>query len=223
MKRLRTPVVALCLMMFALPGCETTRKAYYNTWESMGYAKRERLVDNVKEARQEQVKAKQQFASALEEFKSVVNFQGGDLESVYNKLNKQYERSDAQAGKVRDKITGVKRVAKALFDEWNGEVGQIKDPKLQGKSRQLYDQTHANYDQMIKRMDTAAGSMDPVLQNFKDRVLFLKGNLNAQAIASLKGTEIELGSDIDNLIKEMEASIREADQFIQNLEGGKSS
>ena len=219
MKRLRTPVVALCLMMFALPGCETTRKAYYNTWESMGYAKRERLVDNVKEARQEQEKAKQQFASALEEFKSVVNFQGGDLESVYNKLNKQYERSDAQAGKVRDKITGVKRVASALFTEWQGEIGEIKgDPSLQAQSKKLYDQTKVNYDQMITRMDAAAGTMDPVLQKFKNRVLFLKANLNAQAIASLKGTEIELGGDIDNLIKEMEASIREADQFIAGLE-----
>jgi hypothetical protein len=67
-------------------------------------------------------------------------------------------------------------------------------------------------------MDSAAGTMDPVLQKFKNRVLFLKANLNAQAIASLKGTEVELGGDIDNLIKEMEASIAEADQFIAGLE-----
>ena len=210
----------VCLFLLSLvPGCATTRSMYYNTWEKFGYAKRERLVDNVKEARQEQVEAKQQFASALEQFKSVVNFQGGDLEKVYNKLNKEYERSEGQATAVRDKITGVKRVATALFDEWKGEIGQIENASLKSKSRDLFDQTRDNYDQMITRMDAAAASMDPVLQNFKDRVLFLKGNLNAQAIASLKGTELELGSDIDNLIREMEASIREADEFIQNLEG----
>ncbi|MDB5358212.1 MAG: hypothetical protein JWN24_4665 [Phycisphaerales bacterium] len=45
-------------------------------------------------------------------------------------------------------------------------------------------------------------------------VLFIKANLNAQAIASLKGTELDLGGDIDKLIKEMEASIAEADAFI---------
>ena len=220
MNTLRLPVIALTVLLLSVvPGCETTRKGYYNAWEKFGYAKRERLVDNVKEARQEQVEAKQQFANALEQFKSVVNFQGGDLEKVYNKLNKEYQRSEGQATAVRDKITGVKRVAAALFDEWKGEIGEIKDTKLQSQSRQLYDKTQDNYAELIERMDAAAASMDPVLSSFKDRVLFLKANLNAQAIASLKGTEMELSGDIDRLIQEMEASIREADQFIANLEG----
>ena len=84
--------------------------------------------------------------------------------------------------------------------------------------RQLYDKTRDSYKEMITRMDSAAGTMDPVLQKFKNRVLYLKANLNAQAIASLKGTEIDLGSDIDKLIKEMEASIAEADQFIAEIQ-----
>jgi hypothetical protein len=49
-------------------------------------------------------------------------------------------------------------------------------------------------------------------------VLFIKHNLNAQAIASLKGTEVEIGNDIDNLIKEMDASIKEADDFIAEMQ-----
>ena len=220
MNMLRTGSIVALLIAICLPaGCSSTRKAYYDAWESMGYAKRERLVDNVKEARQEQVDAKKQFSSALEEFKSVVNFQGGDLEKVYNKLDKQYKRCESQAGSVHDKITGVKRVASALFTEWQGEIKEIKgDPTLQDQSRKLYDQTRTNYDELVQRMDSAAATMDPVLQKFKNRVLFLKANLNAQAIASLKGTEVELGGDIDNLIKEMEASIAEADRFIAGLE-----
>ena len=206
------------------PGCASTRTAYYNAWEKFGgYAKRERLVDNVKEARQEQVEAKQQFATALEQFKSVVNFDGGDLEKIYNKLDKEYKRSESQAASVRDKITGVKRVSGALFTEWEGEIKEMKDdPSLQAQSRKLLDQTKSSYNEMITRMDAAAGSMDPVLNKFKTRVLFLKHNLNAQAVASLKGTEIELGGDIDRLIKEMQSSIDEADKFIAGLETPKS-
>jgi hypothetical protein len=214
--RVFTLVALLCL----ITGCETSRKAYYNAWEKFGgYAKRERLVDNVKEARQEQVEAKQQFASALEQFKSVVNFNGGDLEKVYNKLDKEYKLSESQATSVRDKITGVKRVSGALFTEWEGEIKQMKDdPSLQAQSRKLLEQTKRSYNEMITRMDAAAGSMDPVLNKFKSRVLFLKHNLNAQAVASLKGTELELGGDIERLIQEMQASIDEADKFIAGLE-----
>ena len=218
----RRPLVLLFLLA-AVGGCATTRSMYYNTWEKFGYAKRERLVDNVKAARQEQVEAKKEFANALEQFRSVVNFKGGDLENLYNKLNKEYQRCESQAGDVRGKIASVKNVAQALFTEWEGEVAEIKDdPSLQRQSRDLLDRTRSNYKEMIDRMDAAAGTMDPVLTKFKNRVLFIKANLNAQAIASLKGTEIELGGDIEKLIREMEASIAEADAFIEGIQGKKS-
>jgi len=126
-RRAALVVLTATILLPLAGGCATTRKAYYNTWEKFGYAKRERLVDNVKAARQEQVDAKKEFASALEQFKSVTNFKGGDLEAVYNKLNKEYQRCESQAGEVRDKIQSVKNVASALFEEWEGEVGQIKD------------------------------------------------------------------------------------------------
>jgi hypothetical protein len=96
-------------------------------------------------------------------------------------------------------------------------VNQISDATLKSKSQDLYDKTQTAYEEMIARMDRAAGTMQPVLQSFKDRVLFIKGNLNAQAIASLKGTEVELGNEIEKLIREMEASIREADEFIKEV------
>jgi len=104
MKRFpRAPAVCLLAALAGLAGgCATTRKAYYDTWEKFGYAKRERLVDNVKAASQEQVTAKQQFSTALEQFKSVVNFNGGDLEKLYNKLDKEYQRSDAEAARARE-------------------------------------------------------------------------------------------------------------------------
>jgi hypothetical protein len=213
-------LITLTTLVLLTTGCATTRKAYYNTWEKFGYAKRERLVDNVKEARQEQVDAKKQFASALEEFKSVVNFKGGDLEKMYNKLNDAYQDSESQANAVKEKITGVKRVADALFTEWRGEIGEMKDdPSLQQSAQKLFNQTRENYNQMIGRMDQAAATMDPVLKRFRTRVLFIKSNLNAQAIASLAGTEVELGGDIERLIKEMEASIAEADRFIAETQG----
>jgi hypothetical protein len=209
-----TVVFASALLL----GCATTRSLYYDTWEKFGYAKRERLADNVKAARDEQAKAKEQFASALDQFKSVVNFQGGDLEAMFNKLNKAYERSASQADAVRSKVAAVKNVGNALFEEWSDEIKRIKDdPSLQRQSQALYDKTKQNYGEMIARMDSASAAMDPVLTRFNNRVLFVKHNLNAQAIASLRGTEVEMGGEIDRLIKEMEASIAEADQFIAQI------
>jgi hypothetical protein len=211
-------VVGLCVLSLSLnTGCQTVRTGYYNAWEKFGYAKRERLVDNVKAAAAEQGEAKKQFATALEEFKSVVNYDGGNLETVYNKLKKEYDRCQSAAEDVNGKVKAVKNVAASLFTEWQGEVNQISDASLKSKSQDLFDRTKTAYGEMIVRMDSAAGSMQPVLTSFNDRVLFIKANLNAQAIASLKGTELELGNEIDKLIKEMEASIKEADDFIAEV------
>jgi DNA repair exonuclease SbcCD ATPase subunit len=211
-------LTSLSMTLALLAGCQAARTAYYDAWEEVGYAKRERLVDNVKAARAEQAEAKTQFANALEEFRSVVNFDGGSLEKAYNRLNASYERCQSQADDVNGKISKVKNVAASLFSEWQGEIKQIKDDEsLQDQSQRLYDQTKGNYNEMISRMDTAAAAMTPVLNKFRNRVIFVKGNLNAQAIASLRGTEVELGTDIDKLIREMEASIAEADEFIAQI------
>jgi len=48
-------------------------------------------------------------------------------------------------------------------------------------------------------------------------MLFLKHNLNARAIASLKGNLAAIESDIAVLIREMETSIREANRFIDAM------
>ena len=57
-------------------------------------------------------------------------------------------------------------------------------------------------------MERAQQKIEPVLVPLRDRVLFLKHNLNAQAISSLKGTEMELGKEIDALIKQARPFLR---------------
>ena len=56
-----------------------------------------------------------------------------------------------------------------------------------------------------------------MLTKLHDQVLFLKHNLNAKAIAGLKvvGTKIE--ADITRLMKDMESSNKEAEEFIKTL------
>lgn len=211
--------VLLCLCMF-LPACATVRGKYYDVWERAGYAKRERLVDDVKEARDAQNQAKEDFTTALEQFRAVVQFDGGDLDKTYARLNKAYEKAESRAEDVHDQIADIENVGKALFKEWDQEIKQIEgDEALAEKSRELYDATRASYQQLLERMHAAAATMAPVLTKFRNRVLFLKHNLNARAIASLEGVEVELGEEIANLISEMEASIAEADAFIETLGG----
>jgi hypothetical protein len=66
-------------------------------------------------------------------------------------------------------------------------------------------------------MENAESKIEPVLAAFHDQILFLKHNLNAQAIASLQGELTTVENDIGILIREMEKSIDEANAFIQEM------
>ena len=67
-------------------------------------------------------------------------------------------------------------------------------------------------------MDQAAAGMNPVVDAFRDQVLFLKHNLNAQAVTALSGSTRELQQDITRLVADMEKSIKEADAFIASMQ-----
>jgi len=66
-------------------------------------------------------------------------------------------------------------------------------------------------------MKNAEGKMEPVLKTFKTQVLYLKHNLNAAAIASLQTQVVGIQGDVDQLIKDMERSINEANSFISQM------
>jgi hypothetical protein len=215
--RIARPLAALiCLTAAALPlaGCASTSIAVK---EKFGYAKREQLVDEVKDARDEQQRAKNQFASTLEEFKALTGFEGAALERTYNKLSAQLKKSEDQAEDVRGKIKSVERIANAMFREWDQELLQYQSETLRAASAEQLQLTRMRYHQLLDAMKSAESRMGPVLAAFNDQVLFLKHNLNARAIASLQSTVTELEGEIVRLIDEMNASIDEANKFIDGM------
>jgi flagellar biosynthesis GTPase FlhF len=202
---------AIVLFSLAGLGCQT---AYYETMEKLGYHKRDLLVRDVEKARDAQQEAKEQFKSALDRFTKTLDIQGGELQEKYEALNTEYERSEAKANSVRNRIASVEEVSEALFAEWNAELKEYSSAALRKKSQEQLTHTRTQYAQLIKAMKRAEVKMDPVLAKFKDQVLFLKHNLNAQAIASLKGELVSVEGNINSLIKDLNASIQEADSFI---------
>jgi len=201
----------ICLMF----ACEST---YYKTMESIGYHKRDIMVDRVQDARDAQEEAKEQFESALEKFSSVLGFRGGDLEEKYDQLKAEYDESVTKADAVRNRIAAVEDVAEDLFAEWQQELGQYTNSKLRQSSARKLRETKSKYAQLIAAMKRAERKIDPVLSAFQDQVLYLKHNLNAQAIASLQSELASIETDVARLVKEMEASIKEADKFISSME-----
>lgn len=215
MKTRSLPLLLLVALATVLSGCSSVN---YAVREKFGQHKRDILVDRVKAAKDSQEAAKAQFVDALTHFKSVTGYSGGELEAKYREVKRSHDACVARASEVSSRIAAIEDVARALFREWQKELDEYSSANLRQASERQLEQTRAAYDRLLVTMRTAESRMKPVLSTFKDQVLFLKHNLNAQAIASLGGVSAELQRDVDVLIRDMERAIDDANRFIQQIE-----
>jgi hypothetical protein len=185
--------------------------------ERLGVHKRDILVDRIEDARDDQNEAKEQIKTAMERFTEVVEFDGGELKKTYNRLQTELDRSEASAMDVRKSIAKVEDVSEALFKEWEKEIELYSNDTLRRESTRTLDDTRSRYAELIRAMKRAESSLEPVLVAFRDQVLFLKHNLNSQAILSLQSELVAIESGVERLVQQMEISIAEANTFIQQM------
>ncbi|MFT4937185.1 MAG: SMC interacting uncharacterized protein involved in chromosome segregation [Paraglaciecola sp.] len=196
------------------------QSAYYSAWEKVGVEKRDILVDRVEDAKESQEDAQQQFKSALDQFSQLINFDGGELQGVYEQLKDQYEASDESASRVSSRISKVEDVAEALFDEWQLELEKYSNATLRRDSQKKLRDTQGRYNSLLKAMRKAESKMAPVLSALQDNVLYLKHNLNASAIGALQGEFSGIKKEINQLIKEMNSAISQSNEFISSMKSG---
>lgn len=215
--KLITKVLISLFAVIALQGCQS---AYYSAMESFGKHKRDLLADEVENAQEAQQEAQEQFASALEQLSTLIAFDGGDLQDQYEATQAQYDASKEAADEVTSRIDSIESVGEALFDEWTDEIEQFSNAKLKSQSRTKYRETERKYQKLVRAMRRAESKMAPVLTALKDNTLYLKHNLNASAIGALEGEYRNIKADINTLIKEMNAAIKESDKFLSDLNNG---
>tara|TARA_R110002049_G_scaffold42138_1_gene126032 strand:- start:102 stop:764 length:663 start_codon:yes stop_codon:yes gene_type:complete len=209
-----TRLLSTGALVLVLAGCQT---AYYAAWEKLGYEKRDILTSRVEDARDAQTEAKEEVVSALESFSKAVNYEGGELETQYKRFAAKLDDSEAAAANVRDRVSKVEATASALFDEWRSELGSYNNQELLAVSERQLGETKSRYNTMIAAMRTARDRLEPALRPLRDQVLFMKHNLNASALASLKGEIKIVNAEVDRLIADINKAVEQADGFIDQL------
>jgi hypothetical protein len=191
--------------------------------KKFGWEKRDILVKRVKEARESQAEAQREFKTTLERFREIVAFDGGTLEDKYKKLNGELEDAESRGRRVKERVEAVRTVARDLFKEWQGELGQYSDRRLRLESERELRETRRRTDTLIATMDAARVRVEPVLKPLRDRVLFLKHNLNARALGALTKELDQVTGEVDALVADLQKSVAEADAFINEMERAKKA
>jgi chromosome segregation ATPase len=215
MKKLTyTQIMTILSVLFFCLSCSSV---YYGAWEKLGYQKRDLLKSSVSAAQNQQKEANQQFKDALQQLRLSYNIKSTELESKYNKLQKAYDNSVNESDSLKSRISKMDRIANDLFYEWKQEADSITSSSMQQTSLSQLQETKEKYKTMYAALLQSQKNTEPVLAKFRDYVLFLKHNLNAQSIGALQGEASNIASGLERLISDMNLSIGEADQFINTL------
>ncbi len=211
---IKRKIATVCAFCVFLSGCSLV---YYSAMEHLGKQKRDILLQRLIAVKKDQQATQEQLKTTLQAFQEVTGFQGGNLEKVYNKLNKELERSEGRANKLKGRVDSVDQVAQSMFSEWAGEIKGMHNTTLRRQSENLLLTAKQQHTQYMLKMRRTEENIQPVLEAFRDQVTFLKHNLNARAISSLKKTSAQIDAQAGSLIRDIDASSKEADKYIQTL------
>lgn len=217
-KPVGTPLKKI-IQLFNLIFTGTFKNVYYSAKESIGEHKRDIMVYEVEQVCVDLQQTRDEFEHALARFKSIVVVHESPLDHRYNLLNRQYQFCRSKSAQVSNRIKAIETVSEALFLEWENELNEYSSRSLRYSSKQQLRAARQNYTRLIKAMRQAENKIQPVLTAFKDQVLFLKHNLNAQAISALHNEFAAISIDISQLINAMEQTIAEASMFVSSLIG----
>ena len=212
----------LILVILGLTACETTQNIKYGALEKVGIHKRDILVDRIKDTSSTQEDAKQEFKTAYEKLSELVDVQDNGLEKKYNKLKKAVEDSEERTAELKSRIASVDQVAEDLFKEWEQELGQYQNDRLRNISANNLNTTKQRYAIIYQKMQQSYDKVLPVLRVLQDNTLYLKHNLNARAVSGLSGEVVSIENKVTDLIRQMEISIDESKQFIDQMENSGS-
>lgn len=192
---------------------------YYSTWEKLGFEKRDILKERAEDAKDAQEDASGDLRDALTRLQEAYPVKETELAKVYTRLKDSYENSESSSSNLKNRIDKMHSVATDLFEEWKQEADSINTASLKAQSLRQLDQAKGRYSTMRQELLESYDRTGPVLRIFKDYVLFVKHNLNAQSLGSLSGESKKIQSDIEQLINQMQRSIGETERFIRALEG----
>jgi len=193
------------------------KKIRYRMWELVGRHKRDILRTYVIATRDDQQAAEHHFQDALGRLKEVYRFQATPLEKVYKEFTRNYRVCLRKAESISRRIQQIKITSQDLFQEWKQEAEWIQNPNLREKSLSKLESTENRLGKLVEALELAEASMEPALVQFYDQALYLKHNLNAQAIGALKAEARSVEREIKKLVKNMNSAIKKADAFVEAL------
>ncbi len=218
--------VGMCAAWLAvLCGCSTVATF---TAEKFGQARRATLVRRLNQSCAAQQQLQAALQGAMEQFDSLVKFDGGNRQKQADRMSAALVRCEARATDVRARNDRVDLAADNLFREWKAASEKHPDEMyLRDRGAERHN-AKLDFNRMREDLRSTEARIEPTLRGFRRQVtaalsvfldpsFYLDDDLNADARASLQDESEKLAAQVDFLTQRLSDSIAEATLYIQTL------
>ncbi len=203
-------VIVFLIASYLLSSCQT---AYYKIWETLGREKRDLLESNVEKAGDEQRAMENEFEDILSRIRSEYDFDGGEIERLYDQLKSDYENVVAKKEQLEERSDSIHTIANDLFKEWKREAQGLSNRRYKEDSLKKLRIAKDNFKRMSASLKNTQDRLNTVTKQFKDHVTYLKHNLNAKSLDVFKTEINSIKDDMEKLISTVKLSIKQSDDF----------
>jgi chromosome segregation ATPase len=183
--------------------------------ETVGYEKREMLVDRLQEARTDQVEAKQQLQTALYTLTRLGSAPATEMPDLRDDLDKQVGDAENELEDLRSSIAAVESVSGSMFDEWEEELAKYDSDELRNRSKAELQESRKEYSTLITQLKQTEQKLTQLIPPLQDQVLYLEHAVNAgDRVEKPEGLD-DVREQISTAIEDLETSIDRTNRFIE--------
>lgn len=175
------------------------------------------LLTRIERVQAETAVAKDAVHAALGELCTLVspNF-NGDAAAEFAKFLTASQTSEDQAETLRDAVEPMKDAADDLFQRWTKDMEAFGNSKMRQRSQTRLDETRTRFQSILGATQSAQIALDAFHDDMRDHALFLRHDLNAAAVASIRSDVRALNEQIQGLDTRFDATTAAARAYVES-------
>ncbi|MFT5286018.1 MAG: hypothetical protein ACI8TQ_002186 [Planctomycetota bacterium] len=190
---------------------------YLSAMETIGVDKREIMFERIEDASDAAVISSQRIDEAYQIYRGMIFEEAGDLYEAHDLLTFFLELCHDGAEDYQERIEKIQAVATPMFEEWKAESGEIHDDELRRKGRTNFTKAVTQYEQLMRAMRDVDADTTPLLNRFRDHVLFMKINLNTNAWDPLRKHDVDFANELSMLTRRMDVVQERIEKFLNTV------
>lgn len=209
----RLLVAALALL--TLSGCQ---HVYFNTMENAGIDKREIFTHRVEDARGAENQARQQLRDTLDNYRRVLLLDSSDLAQRYDLFTASQARNPVNVRALRQRVANLQDIGEAMFADWQDDLKGYRDQGLRDASAAQLDNTRTSYQRVLQQLRDTESGLNASQALFNDPQLMLRHNLTPDGTNALKNGYPAIQSQVEQQLRQMQATVDSCDAFLRQLQ-----